>query len=193
MVLFQVFRGLSENLPQNLTDGCVYLTTDDGKLYIDTATTRFLINPDVSSAEQIAYSKDGVITNVAAVLDGLLQTSASIENHTTEYWNNHSDVISGNHTFYVYSDGYTYTTTQINGQGEEVQVTKTIPKIKVGDGTSYVSDLPFLDDDIRLALLQHINNTNAHVTSEQKTFWNEKLNIDDQQEIVGGALIFNRN
>jgi len=50
MALFKVFRGTSKDLPSVIHDGYAYLTTDDGKFYIDTSTKRILINPDTSSA-----------------------------------------------------------------------------------------------------------------------------------------------
>ena len=50
MALFKVFRGSSRDLPSVIHDVYAYLTTDDGKFYIDTSTKRILINPDTSSA-----------------------------------------------------------------------------------------------------------------------------------------------
>lgn len=76
---------------------------------------------------------------------------------TTENWAQCMD-ISEKNTIYVYtdydkdSDGY------------------DIAAFKVGDGTSYIVDLPFTDVLIR----EHINNTDIHVTAEEKEFWNNK-------------------
>lgn len=69
MALFKIFRGTSENLPTKMHDGYAYFTTDDGKFYIDTSNKRILVNPDTSSADKIAYLKDGVMTDVGSVLD----------------------------------------------------------------------------------------------------------------------------
>ncbi len=77
MALFKVFRGSSINLPSTIHDGYAYLTTDDGKFYIDTSERRILINPDTSSADKISYLRDGILTNVAATLDDILASSAS--------------------------------------------------------------------------------------------------------------------
>lgn len=67
------------------------------------------------------------------------------------------------------------------------------PGIKIGDGMAYVVDLPFFGEDetnIIINLLNnHINNTQVHVTSEEKSFWNNKLNY----QIDGENLIFTRN
>ena len=44
MALFKVCRGLSSALPQTITDGYCYYTTDDNKFYIDAYSTRKCIN-----------------------------------------------------------------------------------------------------------------------------------------------------
>lgn len=71
--------------------------------------------------------------------------------------------------------------------------TVNIPGVKIGDGTTYVQDLPFIDEDLRDKVMMHIDNPNIHVTLQEKIFWNNKLNVDDNAELVDGALIFNRN
>lgn len=180
MALFKIFRGTSENLPQVIHDGYAYFTTDDGKFYIDTSDTRILVNPDTSSADKIAYLKDGVMTDVGAVLDEMLSSSASFEIHTFQEWIEAGRNISQAGVLYVYSDGY------------ELEDGTTIPRIKIGDGLAYISDLPFFDEKLRLDLAQHINDLDVHVTYEEKMAWWNKLNVDDNEEIVDGALIFNR-
>lgn len=66
-----------------------------------------------------------------------------------------------------------------------------IPAIKVGDGNAFIADLPFVGDDIRSNLLEHINDRVAHVTDEEREFWNNKLNYD--YNIGDETLILNRN
>lgn len=67
------------------------------------------------------------------------------------------------------------------------------PGIKIGDGSAYVVDLPFFDEDetnrVINLLNNHINNSQVHVTPEEKSFWNNKLNY----QIDGENLIFTRN
>ena len=63
-----------------------------------------------------------------------------------------------------------------------------IPGIKIGTGNAYVGDLPFVDEDTRVTLLAHIGNADIHVTAAQKTFWTNKINIDDSYEIIHGDL-----
>lgn len=180
MALFKVFRGTSKDLPSVIHDGYAYLTTDDGKFYIDTSTKRILINPDTSSAQKISYIRDGVMTNVGAVLDDLTHSSASIEIHTMEEWRDAGRTISKRGTFYIYSDGY-------NQEGT------LVPRVKLGDGNAYISDLPFLDSPLLNMIIDHINDGTVHITQQQRLFWNNKLNVNDSQQVVGNSLILNRN
>ena len=41
--------------------------------------------------------------------------------------------------------------------------------------------------------MDHINNMEIHTTLAEKTFWNNKLNVNDLAEVVDDSLIFNRN
>ena len=50
------------------------------------------------------------------------------------------------------------------------------PKMKVGDGTSYIKDLPFITDDLQDQIDQHINNSNIHVSPQDRAVWDNKLN-----------------
>ena len=88
----------------------------------------------------------------------------------------------------VYTD-YKTMEKEIDGEIRTVY----IPGIKIGDGMAYVQDLPFIDEDLRDKIMMHIDNPNIHVTLQEKIFWNNKLNVDDNAELVDGALIFNRN
>ena len=69
-----------------------------------------------------------------------------------------------------------------------------IPGIKIGTGNAYLGDLPFIDDDTRTSLLNHINNGDIHVTAAQKSFWNGKIDVDETDgEVVNETLIFTRD
>ena len=76
---------------------------------------------------------------------------------TTANWSVLTDVVSVKDTIYVYTD---YKQTERG----------TIAGVKVGDGTTYILDLPFTDE----LLQEHIKDTDIHVTSEEKAFWNSK-------------------
>ena len=88
----------------------------------------------------------------------------------------------------IYTD---YKTIQKEIDGELRNV--VIPGVKIGDGQTYVQDLPFTDAELRDTIMSHINNENIHVSLQEKLFWNNKLNVDDYAELVDGALVLNRN
>lgn len=107
---------------------------------------------------------------------------------STQNWNDARGMIPLEGEVIVYNDYATVTKIVDN---EEKTI--IIPAIKIGDGKAYVQDLPFVNDDLRDQLLNHINNPEIHVTMAEKLFWNNKLNVDDASEVVNEALIFNRN
>ena len=93
----------------------------------------------------------------------------------------------------IYTDYDSYQK-EINGRLKTV----LIPGIKIGDGGAYVQDLPFVDEDLRDTLMDHINNMDLHVTLGEKTFWNNKINVDDayeavHDELIDEMLVLNRN
>ena len=105
---------------------------------------------------------------------------------TKEQWNINPQLLSKKDVLYIYTNYK-----KIKKQGEQDQI--IIPGLKVGDGKSYLIDLPFINDvsnsDFENILLQHINNKTIHVTQEEKIFCNNKLNLFLQEE----NLVLNRN
>ena len=93
--------------------------------------------------------------------------------NTTEYWRLHPHFIPLDGEIVVYTD---YSV--VDG--------KTIPGIKIGDGKTYIVDLPFL---VEGSLTTHINNASIHVSEEDRNFWNNKLNY----YMEGETLVFTRN
>lgn len=112
-------------------------------------------------------------------------TAKNIMIGTTAEWEEHHNYIAPYGTICIYTDHGTYT-----DKNENVI---TVPGIKVSDGRAYLSDQPFIGDDvaaaIRKELNDHINDNIRHITSEERTFWNNKLNCN----IVGEELQLNRS
>ena len=119
-----------------------------------------------------------------AIIDSRIQ----LKRDTTENWNAARGMIPLAGEVIIYND-YKTIQKEIDGELKTVYV----PGIKVGDGQAYVQDLPFVDDELRQIIMDHITNENIHVTLREKLFWNNKLNVDDNAELVDGALIFNRD
>lgn len=87
--------------------------------------------------------------------------------NTSEYWNSHPQLIAKKGYLYVYSDYKLVDNEDVAG-------------IKVGDGTSYLIDMPFIDKPLD----DHIADTVKHITSQERTFWNNKVRcfIDPENE-----------
>lgn len=116
----------------------------------------------------------------------LINARIAHKTDTTERWNSKINFIPLRGEIIVYSDHE-----QVD-DGYENKI--NIPGIKIGDGNAYLIDLPFLGSDSRYdaiyqELREHINNDYAHVTLEEKNFWNNKLNYNLDEE----NLIFNRD
>ena len=130
-------------------------------------------------------------------MSATVNTRLKIKHDTTENWNNATGFIPLPGELIVYDD-YETKTYQVEEYGEMVTKTVNIPNVKVGTGNAYVQDLAFIGDDIREIVMQHIRDYDVHVTLQEKVFWNNKVNIDDDYDKVHGEvldelLIFNRN
>ena len=108
-----------------------------------------------------------------------LTGKASIRSGSTLYWDSVTYVPKSGEVI-IYTDK-----AQIDGVN--------IPGVKIGTGNAYVQDLPFVADDLADSLVTHINDTSMHITSEERSRWDNKLNVDDDYAVVNKTLIFNRN
>ena len=96
---------------------------------------------------------------------------------TTEEWNSHIEIISEHGALYIYTD-------------YKVESYISFPAIKIGDGKTYLVDLPFITTDttgVEHMLESHIADSLIHVSTEDRAFWNSK-----HKAIIGDeeALIF---
>ena len=85
----------------------------------------------------------------------------NVQYHTAEYWNSQLNYIPDQGQIIVYSDSNL---------------------IKIGDGTTYLVDLPYITDFISQQLQQHTTNTNIHISTAERILWNNKLNLEDTVE-----------
>ena len=129
------------------------------------ALTEHTANQDIhiTAAERVLWNTGRVVTK------------------TTAEWNAETSYIPAAGYICVYSD---YTTTT-DASGNVINT----PALKVGDGTTYIVDLPFMvGTHAQEALDSHINNTAVHITELERTFWNNKVScsIDstNPEEIV---------
>ena len=106
--------------------------------------------------------------------------TASIIIKTNKNWEDYDRVVSKQGTIYVYTE-------------DNLNV-DAAPKMKIGDGSAYICDLPFITDDLQREIENHIANEEVHTTLSEKQFWNNKINVIDREGgVVDNVLIFNRN
>ena len=102
--------------------------------------------------------------------------------NSTYDWNKNPLLISEKNVLYIYTDYK-----RIRDGNEEI----LIPGLKVGDGSAYLIDLPFLNSAaMEQDFIDHINNKVIHVSPYDREFWNNKLNLD--LELQEENLILNR-
>lgn len=78
--------------------------------------------------------------------------------HTKEYWDAQPTLVSEDQAIYVY-------TNYQSASGKDVA------GMKIGDGSSYLIDVPFMDE----VLMSHIQDTTIHITQQEREFWNNKV------------------
>lgn len=108
-------------------------------------------------------------------------TGKNIMIGTTAEWLSHTSYVAPEGTICIYTDASTYT--------NENDDTIVVPGIKISNGINAITDSPFVGDDIRKTLDNHVHDEVRHITSAERTFWNNKINC----EINNENLIFNRS
>lgn len=95
---------------------------------------------------------------------------------STATWNSQPQLISARGYIYIYSD---------YKQNDQHQ---NIAGMKVGDGSAYLIDMPFVDE----LLYNHVADIQVHISQSEREFWNNKVRcfIDPLNE---HKLIFTTN
>jgi hypothetical protein len=144
----------------------------------------------ISLPKVIGVSDYNALTNKPSIngvtLSGNMSTQdlQIVSENTTAGWNSNPQYLPKAGEICIYTD---YMTIQ-DDMGNDV----TYPGIKIGDGNSYLIDMPFVGDDTRYLLLrrlqEHENDAVVHVTQQDRDFWDNKLNYD----VNGETLILTR-
>lgn len=125
-----------------------------------------------------------VATALNGLNDRLIDQSLGIQYDTTAGWNSKIGYIPKAGALIIYSD---YKTIEKDGE------TVLIPGLKIGSGNAYVQDLAFLDEALVKQIVNHIDDNIRHISASERTFWNHKLDINDDAEVINESLIFTRN
>lgn len=86
---------------------------------------------------------------------------------TTAVWDAQPNLVAEKAAIYIYSDHQLYE----DETGNKIP----IAGLKIGDGTSYLIDMPFVTDNMSGALIKHLSDHVVHVTAEERAFWNHKV------------------
>lgn len=153
----------------------IYLEPEEEEeIVIDESESEEEIDIEDAESVNITVNHDyNNLENKPSINSVTLQGTMSLESlglrgvlyNTKEGWNAQSSLVAEEGTIYIYSN---YSTKVVDG------ITKNVPGIKIGDGTSYLIDMPFMNEDFTDQLMNHINNALIHVTPAEKTFWNNK-------------------
>lgn len=100
-----------------------------------------------------------------AIIQGKIDERLPYYTKTTAQWNSQSSLVAQKDVLYIYTDHKTITK---NNQ------TFTIPGFKIGDGLTYLIDMPFINVDEE-TFLTHINDTTSHITAAERSAWNDKV------------------
>lgn len=124
---------------------------------------------------------DGIKWNVLGDVTG-----KNIMIGTSQEWSQHPTYIAPQGTICIFTD---------HGTVEVNSTTKTVPSIKIADGSTPIIDLPSVGDDvaaeIRHDLNGHINDQVKHITADERIKWNNKITCDDT--VLNNNLILTRN
>ena len=120
--------------------------------------------------------------------DGTLSADAYIEWNTVAYWESQRSLVTKAGVIYVYND-------------YRVVDGVKYPNFKIGDGKTYLVDLPFNSIDPAIAeeldrlverVDDHIADTESHVSESDREFWNNKvtsfISEDNPEQLVLSKL-----
>lgn len=170
---------------------------------VGTVDANATLNVNNTGAEKIYYNNIRISAGMLTadhiytfVYDGTNWTvlgdlaGSNVIVNTTAGWQSNYNYIAPRGMVLVYTDHGTVTET-VNNE----EITKTVPGVKIGDGSTPVIDLSFVGDDviaqIRSELNTHINDNVRHITAAERTFWNNKINCNDT--VNTNNLVLTRN
>ena len=158
---------------------------DNGKLKIGDGITpwnnlSYLI--DVNTKIIVDNPQNGEVLTYNAAADTWENKKLEFSNimsGTTEYWNSKPQLIPKKDTIIIYTD--------YQSKEEEGNIIN-IPGIKIADGSAFLIDQPFVDEDIREVVGSHLSNSDIHITPQEREFWNNKvrcyLDTLEQENII---------
>lgn len=117
------------------------------------------VDSEISNTSTNPLENRAIHAAIASAVENLQLHRPEIYFNTVEGWRAQINLIGQTNTIYIYTDY------------QEDEDGNPIAGIKIGDGLAYLIDTPFLDT----LYLQHVNNTDIHITDEERRKWNEKV------------------
>lgn len=181
--VIQFRRGLAEDwvrVNPTLREGEPGFEIDEGGVKIgdgehtwnelEYITSQGITVDDELSPVSVNPVQNKVITQtIQSIEDELGLIKSRVMYGTTAYWDGQPELIAKENAIYVYTDGFP----------REIH---NIVRFKVGDGQSYLIDLPYTD----MVYYDHISDPIIHITQEEREFWNNKVSC----KIEGENIVF---
>lgn len=175
--------------PYNIGDFCIYeyklymctepIPANQDKIFRHAHWTRVNIT-------DVFVEQNTILTEKLNELSDRVDHVTVVSENSTEGWNSNPEYIPKSGEICMYTDYYKILDPT---SGQIV----SYPAVKIGDGNAYLIDLPFIDQgsttQVLSQLREHENDLSIHVSSEDREFWNNKLNY----EIENQNLILTRN
>lgn len=117
------------------------------------------VDSELSNTSANPLENRAIHRAIAQAVESMQLHRPEVYFNTTAGWAAQSGLVGQANTIYIYTDY------------QEDEDGNPIAGIKVGDGNAYLIDAPFLDT----LYLEHINDTDIHVTPAEKEFWNNKV------------------
>ena len=86
---------------------------------------------------------------------------------TKANWDQQTNLIAEKAAIYIYSD-YEVVLDRLDNVTEYAG-------IKIGDGKSYLIDMPFITDYLAQIIFAHLADRSLHITEAEREFWNNKV------------------
>ena len=108
---------------------------------------------------------------------------------TKENWDNQQSLVTEKAAVYIYSD-YDYIEDEVGNR-------TPVAGIKIGDGSSFLIDMPFISDAATYLITSHIANAPIHVSQADRAFWNNKVSVymdhQDSENIILSKTTYELN
>lgn len=166
------------------TTTCVVPTKPMDSVHVNAIGPTVAVIPEHESLRGRDKPNQHPISAISGLSDAL--ENLKIRHGTTEHWQSDITFIPKKGQIIIYEDY-----SQIEKEGEMINV----PAFKIGDGLAFLVDLPFVNDDLRMELINHINDINMHVSLNDRLSWNNKVTCytEEQPELDGETLIFSKD